>query len=112
MGGLVVMSQSSAAGEPLHNRIMATLDDMVTAVHRISSELRPSVLDDLGIAAAIEAEASRFEQRTGIECELSLPEHGGLHVGNAAVTAIYGIVQEALTKEGSNGVGPSVLGVL
>lgn len=101
VGGLVAMLPPSASA-PLQNRlisrIVATLDDTVTSVQRISSELRPSVLDDLGLAVAIEAEASRFEQRTGIECELSLPEHDGLHVGNAAVTAIYRIVQEALTN--------------
>jgi two-component system, NarL family, sensor histidine kinase UhpB len=67
-------------------------------VQRISSELRPGVLDDLGLLPAIEAEASRFEERTGIECELSLPGEDELHLEGAAVTAIYRIVQEALTN--------------
>jgi signal transduction histidine kinase len=102
VGGLVAMLQPSAASAPLQNRlisrIVGTLDDTVTSVQRISSELRPSVLDDLGLAAAIEAEASRFEQRTGIECELSLPEQDDAHVSGPAVTAIYRIVQEALTN--------------
>ncbi|HEX7680201.1 MAG TPA: ATP-binding protein [Thermoanaerobaculia bacterium] len=101
VGGLVAMLPPSAS-VPLQNRlisrIVGTLDDTVTAVQRISSELWPSVLDDLGLAEAIEAEASRFEQRTGIECELSLPEHDGLHVHGPAVTAIYRIVQESLTN--------------
>lgn len=101
VGGLVAMLPPSAS-VPLQNRlisrIVGTLDDTVTAVQRISSELRPSVLDDLGLAEAIEAEASRFEQRTGIECELSLPEQDGMHVHGPAVTAIYRIVQEALTN--------------
>jgi signal transduction histidine kinase len=77
---------------------MTTLDETVTAVQRISAELRPSALDDLGLAAAIEAEAARFEQRTGIECELSLPDDRQLHVENAAATAIYRVAQEALTN--------------
>jgi signal transduction histidine kinase len=102
VGGLVAMLQPSAASAPLQNRlisrIVGTLDDTVTAVQRISSELRPSVLDDLGLAAAIEAEALRFEQRTGIECELSLPDQDEVHVSDPAVTAIYRIVQEALTN--------------
>ncbi len=102
VGGLVAMLPPSAASAPLQNRlisrIVATLDDTVTAVQRISSELRPSVLDDLGLAAAIEAEALRFEQRTGIECELSLPDQDGVRVSGLAVTAIYRIVQEALTN--------------
>jgi signal transduction histidine kinase len=98
VGGLLAMTPPSASDEPLRARIMNTLDETVTAVQRISSELRPSTLDDLGLAAAIEAEASRFEQRTGIECELSLPDDPALHVEGAAATAIYRIVQEALTN--------------
>ncbi|MGA8808531.1 MAG: ATP-binding protein [Thermoanaerobaculia bacterium] len=98
VGGLLAMTPPSASDEPLRMRIMNTLDETVTAVQRISSELRPSTLDDLGLAAAIEAEASRFEQRTGIECELSLPDDPSLHVESAAATAIYRIVQEALTN--------------
>jgi signal transduction histidine kinase len=101
VGGLVAMLPPSA-NAPLQNRlisrIVGTLDDTVTAVQRISSELRPSVLDDLGLAAAIEAEALRFEQRTGIECELSVPDQDGVRVSGPAVTAIYRIVQEALTN--------------
>jgi signal transduction histidine kinase len=96
------MLQPSVVSAPLQNRlisrIVGTLDDTVTAVQRISSELRPSVLDDLGLAAAIEAEALRFEQRTGIECELSLPDQDEVRVSGPAVTAIYRIVQEALTN--------------
>jgi signal transduction histidine kinase len=98
VGGLLLMTPPSAASEPLRNRITRTLDEMVTSVQRISSELRPSVLDDLGLLAAIEAEASRFEQRTGIECELSLPGETELRIKGAAVTVIYRIVQEALTN--------------
>jgi len=85
VGGLVAMLHPSAGSEALQNRlisrIVATLDDTVTAVQRISSELRPSVLDDLGLAAAIEAEALRFEQRTGIECEISVPDQDDVQVG-------------------------------
>ena len=98
VGGLLAMAPASAASEPLRNRITRTLDETVTSVQRISSELRPSVLDDLGLLPAIEAEASRFEQRTGIECELSLADETQLHLDAAAVTAIYRIVQEALTN--------------
>jgi len=98
VGGLLAMTPPSAADEPMRNRILNTIDETVTAVQRISSELRPSVLDDLGLATAIEAEAVRFEHRTGIECALSLPDHAALHIQGAAATAIYRIVQEALTN--------------
>ncbi|MGH9422587.1 MAG: sensor histidine kinase, partial [Thermoanaerobaculia bacterium] len=98
VGGLLSMTKTSPADETLRNRIMATLDETMTAVQRLSSELRPSVLDDLGLSAAIEAEALRFENRSGIECELSLPKHAELRVGGPAATAVYRIVQEALTN--------------
>jgi signal transduction histidine kinase len=98
VGGLLAMTPPSGSSEPLRKRIMSTLDETVTSVQRISSELRPSVLDDLGLAAAIEAEAARFEERTGIECELSLSDYPVPHVAGVAATAIYRIVQEALTN--------------
>jgi signal transduction histidine kinase len=98
VGGLLAMTPPSGSSEPLRKRIMSTLDETVTSVQRISSELRPSVLDDLGLAAAIEAEAARFEERTGIECELSLSDYPVPHVEGVAATAIYRIVQEALTN--------------
>jgi signal transduction histidine kinase len=81
---------------PLRDRILSTLDATVTAVQRISTELRPSVLDDLGVVAAIESEAHLFEARTGIECELSLPE--ALDVDPDIATVIYRIFQEAVTN--------------
>jgi signal transduction histidine kinase len=80
----------------LRKRILSTLDSTVTAVQRIASELRPSVLDDLGVVAAIESEARLFEERTGIECELSLPET--LDVDSDIATVIYRIFQEAVTN--------------
>jgi len=98
VGGLLAMTAPSPASEPLRNRITRTLDETVTSVQRISSELRPSVLDDLGLLPAIEAEAARFEERTGIECELSLTDEMQLHIEPVAVTAIYRIVEEALTN--------------
>jgi signal transduction histidine kinase len=105
---IIGLLQRMPAGEssPIADRIVRTIDVTVTAVQRISSELRPSVLDDLGLVAAIEAEALLFEERTGIECELSLavgpastsdrPEGAPIEPG--AATAIYRIVQEALTN--------------
>jgi signal transduction histidine kinase len=82
---------------PLRDRILETLDSTVTSVQRISSELRPSILDDLGLVAAIESEARLFEERTGIECELSLPALA-TPIDPVRATAIYRIIQEALTN--------------
>jgi signal transduction histidine kinase len=54
------------------------------------------VLDDLGLVAAINAEARVFEERSGIECEVSVT--GEMPADSDWVTAIYRIVQEALTN--------------
>jgi signal transduction histidine kinase len=94
--GLIEKPPARGATSPLTSRIVLTLDAMVTSVQRISTELRPSVLDDLGLIAAIESEAQLFEERTGIEVELSL--QAGPRIDNARATVIYRIVQEALTN--------------
>jgi signal transduction histidine kinase len=95
--GLLEKSRHSPDAAPMVERILRTIDSTVTAVQRISSELRPSVLDDLGLFAAIESESQLFEQRTGIECELSLPSETPA-VDNASSVALYRIVQEAMTN--------------
>ena len=53
---------------PLRVRVETTLDAIVVAVQRVAAELRPSILDDLGLIAALESDARLFEERTGIEC--------------------------------------------
>ena len=94
--GLVEGAGAQPGRETIRERVVRTLDATVTVVQRISSELRPSVLDDLGLVAAIESEAQLFEERTGIECELSLQAQ--TEIDTARATAIYRIVQEALTN--------------
>ncbi|HYM60157.1 MAG TPA: histidine kinase [Thermoanaerobaculia bacterium] len=97
IGGLLSMTPQSPATAAIRARIVGTLDGTVTAVQRISAELRPSMLDDLGLIAALETEALLFEQRTGIECDLSLPDELP-DVNLMCATAIYRIVQESLTN--------------
>jgi signal transduction histidine kinase len=94
--GLLKATSRTPGSEPISARILQTLDLTVSAVQRISSELRPSVLDDLGLVAAIEEAARTFEARSGIECELSVT--GNVPHDSEIVTAIYRIVQEALTN--------------
>jgi signal transduction histidine kinase len=95
--GLLDKIPTAAGTAPISDRILRTLDSTVTAVQRISSELRPSMLDDFGLIAALESEARLFEERSGIECETSFPEElPDLDAGVS--TAIYRMVQEALTN--------------
>jgi signal transduction histidine kinase len=81
----------------MRRRVLATLDATVHAVQRIAAELRPSILDDLGLAAAIESEARSFEERTGIECEVSLSDEL-LRIDGTVASTVYRIVQESLTN--------------
>ncbi len=94
--GLLEQSAPVNGQSAIARRILRTLDATVTSVQRISSELRPSMLDDLGLGVALEYEARMFEERTGVECELSLPPD--VEVEPNVATAIFRIVQEALTN--------------
>ena len=48
------------------------IDTTINSVRKISSELRPGILDDLGLISAIEWYVEEFEQRTEINCDLNL----------------------------------------
>ena len=74
-----------------------TIDETLYNVRRISSELRPGILDDLGLAAAIEWQAETFSERSGILCELDLDEEGD-DLDRQLATALFRILQEALTN--------------
>ena len=73
------------------------VDETIRSVQRIVSELRPAVLDDLGLVAAIEWQAQDFESRTGIPCVCSF-SHEDLKVEAERATVIFRICQEALTN--------------
>jgi signal transduction histidine kinase len=66
-------------------------------VKRLSTELRPGLLDDLGLAAAIEWQAGEFQERTGIKTELGF-EPDDITVDQEQGTAIFRIFQEMLTN--------------
>jgi signal transduction histidine kinase len=69
----------------------------VQAVRRISSELRPKLLDDLGLSAALEWQAREFERRLGIEC-LVTSDPEDVVLDPARSTALFRIFQETLTN--------------
>jgi len=73
------------------------IDGTIQMVRRISSELRPGVLDRLGLAAAIEWQVQEFQNRTGIRCTLS-PNFEDMRLDRDRATAVFRILQEALTN--------------
>ncbi|MBE0647015.1 MAG: response regulator [Bacteroidales bacterium] len=71
--------------------------DTASRIKEISSKLRPSILDDLGIAAAISWQANEFSNRTDIPCKVSIiPE--SLTMPSNTATQVFRIVQESLTN--------------
>ena len=73
------------------------INDGVRSVRRICSGLRPGVLDDLGLAAAIEWQANEFSARTGITCAVALPS-SDLVLDPDQATEFFRIFQECLTN--------------
>jgi PAS domain S-box-containing protein len=90
----------AASPESMGSKIQSMLDLTASAtktVQGISARLRPGMLDDLGLNAAIEWQAEDFQERSGIRCTLDLPDHEVLD-DSARSTAIFRILQEALTN--------------
>ena len=73
------------------------VDKTIRVVQKICAELRPGLLDDLGLVPAIEWQAQEFETRSGIKCTTRM-EAAGLEISPDCSTAIFRIVQEALTN--------------
>ena len=71
--------------------------DTVTAVRRITTELRPPLLDDLGLVAAAEWLVTDFSQRSGVAVEADI-DPAADECDAEMATAIYRILQEALTN--------------
>ena len=73
------------------------VDSMLRTVRRISTQLRPPVLDELGLADAIEWQAREFQKRYGIRAELI--QEGSLEITNHKLSAaVFRIFQEILTN--------------
>ncbi|MCK9284230.1 MAG: PAS domain S-box protein [Rhodocyclaceae bacterium] len=73
------------------------LDATIASVRRISSELRPLILDDLGFGEAISWQVGEFNKRTGIGIVLDLPATEYVK-DDVLATALFRIVQESLTN--------------
>ena len=77
--------------------MLKLVDETIRSVRRISTELRPGMLDDLGLVATVEWAAGEFETRSGTKCQLDLPrEH--ITIDPETATAVFRIFQETLTN--------------
>jgi len=84
------------ARERAHN-VGRMVDDAIATVGRVTRELRPGILKDFGLAAAIESHGEDFAQRTGIGCNIVCPDHD-LDPGYDTALALFRVFQEALTN--------------
>ncbi|MEP7061170.1 MAG: CHASE3 domain-containing protein [Betaproteobacteria bacterium] len=109
LGGILVsakmdvsnVAQSLANHDPVSakrlERALATLDDGVSMKRRIIEELRPTLLDNLGLVAAIDWQVHEVCDHSGLKCELNLAEDAS-DVPPGVGIALFRIVQEALTN--------------
>jgi signal transduction histidine kinase len=78
-------------------RAMGSLDDGVDIKRRIIEELRPTVLDSLGLAAAIDWHVNQVAQRANLKCEISISPTD-IELPSAISIALFRVLQEALTN--------------
>lgn len=100
MDAAAIESELDHAQDALRKRttdMKQLIDTTVGAVRRISADLRPVMLDNLGLVPTLEWLTRDFSNRTGIAVELDIPDENPGVAGDAA-TAIFRIVQEALTN--------------
>ncbi len=76
--------------------ILSLVNTTIKNVQRIASDLRPSILDDLGLASAIEWYCDEFEKRSGIQCIADLEDIKEVSIQKSL--ALFRMLQEALTN--------------
>ena len=89
-----------AADGPVKQKLtelLGLIDTTVKTVRRIASELRPTLLDDLGIQAAMEWHLEEFARRSGIETSFDPPD-GDVEVPDNLKIGLFRIFQESLTN--------------
>jgi len=74
------------------------LDRTVAATRRMAADLRPLMLDDLGLVPAIEWLASNFMQRCGVACRFSINDEMEFELPEPYATAVFRIIQESLNN--------------
>jgi signal transduction histidine kinase len=77
--------------------VLEMVDNTVKTIRRIASELRPTILDDLGLIEALEWQCSEFQKRNQIKCVFSSSD-SRLTISRDIAIGLYRIFQEALTN--------------
>lgn len=96
-----LLGRQPVGQRPLHDKVKAMsrhIDTTIHTVRRIATELRPGILDDLGLVAALEWQANEFQGRTGIECDVASTLRDDAPLDADLNTAFFRIFQETLTN--------------
>jgi signal transduction histidine kinase len=106
----ILRSKASQAGsdwDPRFESLSAQVHSLIRSVRTMAADLRPSILDDFGLPAAVEWQLEDFRRRTGVAAQFILEGAGGSEDGRRA-TAIFRILQEALSNVARHAAAPQV----
>jgi signal transduction histidine kinase len=96
----VMLAEQLSSGSVMHNQAMELVnlaDQLQNDSHRIAANIRPGMLDDLGLSKAVQWYAEEFERNTGLSCIVDTSA-AQMDVPPPIATAAYRILQEALTN--------------
>ena len=91
------MRVKTSAASVKGQEVLGRIDGIIGKVRKISTALRPGILDNLGIGAAIEWQAKEFQKRSGIRCDVRI-KPPGIVLDRELATTIFRIFQETLTN--------------
>ncbi|MFA6312681.1 MAG: ATP-binding protein [Sterolibacterium sp.] len=97
LGGKLPAEAGGGSLRDKSHSIEALVDRAMSTVSRVARELRPGILKEFGLPAAIECQAEDFSQRTGIACRVKCDEDG-IELDEKTSLALFRILQEALTN--------------
>lgn len=93
-------NKCASLGTPVVDRVgsaLGVVEHSIVSLRRISEDLRPAMLDSLGLAAAVEHHVEQFSERTGIPCRLSMNREE-FELEDRLATTVFRVVQETLTN--------------
>lgn len=96
LGSLKHIIADEAKAKLKIDKISALVNDTIKTVQRLTSQLRPQIIDDLGLDAAVEWYAKDFSERTGIKIEIKLEPV--TNITSEISLIIFRILQESLTN--------------
>lgn len=85
-----------AAAQSRLGDIREVIDETIQHIRKIAGDLRPGVLDDFGLASAVQWQAKRFEERTDVKCRFDI--QGSTEPPREVATAAFRVLQESLTN--------------